>query len=105
MQRFSQEGLFSGFRPVTRSAYDGDGKDYGSVKDPLVGVKIGGVNVFGGGLPLYKKDSKAVRGGLGVSGDTSCTDHIIAWKIRKELDLQHTPAGVSPQKDDNFIHA
>jgi uncharacterized protein GlcG (DUF336 family) len=24
-------------------------------------------------------------GALGVSGDTSCTDHIVAWKLRKAL--------------------
>ena len=68
----------------------------------MVGKKIGGVNVFGGGLALYNAQGKIV-GGLGVSGDTSCTDHIIAWKIRHRLNLDNVPAGVSPTHDDNII--
>ena len=37
-------------------------------------IRIGGVNVFSGGLALY--DAKGVLiGGLGVSGDSSCADH------------------------------
>jgi hypothetical protein len=39
----------------------------------MAGKAIGGVIVFGGGLPLYANDRKIV-GGLGLSGDTSCTD-------------------------------
>jgi hypothetical protein len=37
------------------------GADFGSTKDPMVGKRIGGVNVFGGGLGLYK-DGKRVGG-------------------------------------------
>jgi hypothetical protein len=72
----------------------------------MVGRRIGGVNVFGGGLALYKKikDAFSVIGGLGVSGDSSCTDHIIAWRIRQELKLDGIPGGVSANKDDNMIH-
>ena len=45
----------------------------------MVGHRIGGVNVFGGGLGLY--NSKGVLiGAIGVSGDTSCADHNIAWR-------------------------
>ncbi len=68
-----------------------------------VGHKIGGVNVFGGGLALYNSQGKLV-GALGVSGDTSCTDHIIAWKIRHALNFDSVPAGVSPTHDDNIIY-
>jgi hypothetical protein len=28
-------------------------------------------------------------GGLGVSGDTSCTDHMVAWRTRNALGLDH----------------
>jgi len=70
---------------------------------PVGGKEDCGVNVFGGGLALYNKDGKIV-GGLGVSGDTSCTDHIIAWKIRHALNLDNVPAGVSPTHDDNIIY-
>ena len=69
----------------------------------MVGRKIGGVNVFGGGLALYTKEGKLV-GALGISGDTSCTDHLVAWKLRKALGLDYVPAGVSPTGDDNIVH-
>jgi len=89
--------------PVDTSvAYKGPSQNYGRHNDPMVGRKIGGVNVFGGGLALYNSAGKIV-GGLGVSGDTSCTDHIIAWKVRHRLNLDNVPAGVSPTGDDNII--
>src|SRR5688572_28139787 len=89
--------------PVDTSvAYKGPSSNYGRHNDPMVGRKIGGVNVFGGGLALYNASGKIV-GGLGVSGDTSCTDHIIAWKIRHRLNLDNVPTGVSPTRDDNII--
>ena len=37
-------------------AYGGDAAFYGTPSDPMVGEKIGGVNVFGGGLALYDLD-------------------------------------------------
>ncbi len=87
----------------TDTAYRGPSKNYGQANDPMVGRKIGGVNVFGGGLALYNKDHKLV-GALGISGDTSCTDHIVAWKVRKALGLDYVPSGVSPTGDDNMVH-
>ena len=84
-------------------AFQGNPKRIGQPNDPMVGERIGGVNVFGGGLALYNKEKKLL-GALGVSGDTSCTDHIIAWKVRHRLKLDNVPAGVSPSKDDNIIH-
>ena len=85
-----------------RVGYRGDPKDYGSVKDPMSGRKIGGINVFGGGLALYDKEGNLL-GALGVSGDTSCTDHVIAWKMRDALNLDYVPVGLSPTGDDNII--
>jgi uncharacterized protein GlcG (DUF336 family) len=61
-------------------ASEGQAARFGTEDDPLVGVRIGGVNVFGGGLTLYYNGHKA--GAIGVSGDTSCTDHVVAWKVR-----------------------
>ena len=87
----------------TDAAYRGPSKNNGQANDPMVGSKIGGVNVFGGGLGLYNKDGKLV-GAIGVSGDTSCTDHIVAWKLRKALGLDYVPAGVSPTGDDNIVY-
>jgi uncharacterized protein GlcG (DUF336 family) len=86
----------------TAVAYGGNAADFGTANDPMVGQRIGGVNVFGGGLALYAKGGELV-GGLGVSGDSSVADHIIAWKLRKKLGLDHVPGGVSPTKDDNMV--
>jgi uncharacterized protein GlcG (DUF336 family) len=40
----------------------------------------GGAIAFGGGVALYRNGK--IVGGLGVSGDTPCTDHEIAKRIR-----------------------
>ena len=61
----------------TRAAYQGKASQYGDSKDPMVGSKIGRVNVFGGGLALYNSEGELV-GAIGVSGDTSCEDHNVA---------------------------
>src|SRR5690242_19402446 len=86
----------------TGVAYGGNSKHYGQPNDPMVGHKIGGVNVFGGGLALYAKDGTLV-GAIGLSGDTSCTDHIIAWKVRHALNFDDVPAGVGAGGTDNII--
>ena len=78
----------------TSAAYDGPSSNYGMATDPLRGNKVGGVNVFGGGLALYSSSGRLL-GALGVSGDTSCADHIIAWKTRHALNLDNVPAGVA----------
>jgi Haem degrading protein HbpS-like len=49
----------------------------------MVGQRGGGANVFGGGLAVYRNGVRV--GGLGVSGDTSCTDHMVAWRVRHAL--------------------
>jgi uncharacterized protein GlcG (DUF336 family) len=87
----------------TRAAYKGPSENYGKSNDPLVGNKCGGVNVFGGGLPLYDVEGNLV-GAIGVSGDTSCTDHVVAWKVRHQLNLDNVPTGVSATADDNIVH-
>lgn len=86
----------------TRVAYAGEASDFGTPNDPMLGGRIGGVNVFGGGLPLYNASGRLV-GGLGVSGDSSVADHVIAWKLRDALGLDHVPGGVSPTGDDNMV--
>lgn len=87
----------------TEVAYSGDNKDIGTDDDPMTGEKIGGVNVFGGGLPLYNKEGKLL-GAIGVSGDSSCADHNIAWKVRDALNLDFVPKGVSTTSDDNVVY-
>jgi len=83
-------------------AYAGNPTHNGQPNDHMTGKKIGGVNVFGGGLALY--DGGNLLGAIGVSGDTSCTDHNVAWKVRDILDLDDVPAGVAPGGTDNIIH-
>jgi uncharacterized protein GlcG (DUF336 family) len=51
----------------------------------------GGLIFFGGGVPLYEGAGKII-GGLGISGDTSCTDHEIAKRIRNLAGL-NPPGG------------
>jgi len=75
----------------TADAYKGPSENFGQANDPLVGEKVGGVNVFGGGLGLYAVGATIV-GGVGVSGDTSCADHNIAWRVRNLLRLDRMAA-------------
>jgi uncharacterized protein GlcG (DUF336 family) len=78
--------------PVDPSvAYASPASRFGQYNDPMVGKKIGGVNVFGGGLAMYAAGHQIV-GGLGVSGDTSCADHNIAWRLRNALGMDHMAA-------------
>ncbi len=82
----------------TDIAYSGNPSNYGQGNDGMVGGRIGGVNVFGGGLPLYNSSGQLL-GGLGVSGDTSCADHNVAYRTRNTLDLDYVPAGVSGDRE------
>jgi uncharacterized protein GlcG (DUF336 family) len=84
------------------AAYRGDPAAFGTKNDPLVGQPIGGIVVFGGGLALY--DANGIVGGLGVSGDSSCADHNIAWRLRGALGLDKVPAGVNPKSKDAIIY-
>jgi uncharacterized protein GlcG (DUF336 family) len=79
------------------AAYAGEAMNYGTPMDPMVGRRIGGVNVFGGGLGLFVTgtDLPMVKGGIGVSGDSACADHNVAWRVRDALMLNYHPT------DDN----
>jgi uncharacterized protein GlcG (DUF336 family) len=57
--------------------------------DKTKGRICAGSIAFGGGLPLYRNQTRV--GGLGVSGDTACADHEIAKRIRHA-------AGLDPAK-------
>jgi uncharacterized protein GlcG (DUF336 family) len=89
----------------TDVAYRGPASDFGMAKDPMVSRRIGGVNVFGGGLALYNA-AHVLLGAVGVSGDSSCADHNIAWRTRHGLGLDHVPAGVSgdARRPDNIVY-
>lgn len=89
----------------TDVAYRGNPANNGQTNDPMVGGRIGGVNVFGGGLALYNAQ-KVLIGAIGVSGDSSCADHNIAWKTRNLLALDYVPSGVSGDAThpDNIVY-
>lgn len=89
----------------TDVAYRGNASNFGRPNDPMVGGRIGGVNVFGGGLGLYNANHELV-GGIGVSGDSSCADHNIGWRTRNALNLDYVPDGVSGDGSrlDNIVY-
>jgi len=72
----------------TTVAYASQYQYFGTPQDPMVGNRVGGINVFGGGLALYGP-GHVLLGAVGVSGDTSCADHFIAWRTRNILGLDH----------------
>ena len=86
----------------TDAAYESGGSTgFGTGGDPMFNHAVGGVNVFGGGLPLYNAQHRLV-GAIGVSGDSSCADHNIAWRTRARMALDFVPGGVSARGDDNI---
>jgi uncharacterized protein GlcG (DUF336 family) len=90
----------------TSAAYKGPSANYGTSNDPMVGDKVAGVNVFGGGLAFYDSHKRVV-GAVGASGDTSCADHNIAWRVRHllSLDFLSGVGGVSGDaaRPDNIV--
>jgi len=88
--------------PNPAAAFAGPPAKFGQPDDPMVGKPIGGIIVFGGGLPLYAHKGKLI-GGLGVSGDTACADHVVPLKVRNKLGLDAVPLGVAPGSSDNLI--
>ena len=66
-----------------------------------VGQTPGGIITFGGGLALYSGGQ--VIGALGVSGDSSCADHTIAYRMRHYAGYDTIPTGILPS--DNIQYA
>ncbi|MGE3783380.1 MAG: heme-binding protein, partial [Alphaproteobacteria bacterium] len=88
--------------PVPDLLYAGDPHSFGTASDPWLGKHLGGVVVFGGGLALY--GDQGIVGALGVSGDTSCADHNVAWRVRQGLGLDRVPNGISPAHNDAIVY-
>ena len=68
-----------------------------------IGFVPGGVITFGGGVALYQ--SGQIIGGLGLSGDTSCADHAISYRMRHDAGLDGIPGGVGLNGTDNILYA
>ncbi len=51
------------------------------------------------GEPLFEA---RIIGALGVSGDSSCADHNVAWRTRTTLGLDNVPGGVGPIDKDGI---
>jgi uncharacterized protein GlcG (DUF336 family) len=90
--------------------YQGDYGSFGTPNDPMIGQRVGGTITFGGGLALYKDKTTTVIGGIGLSGDTACADHSVAWRTRIILNLQQpSPADqlhftTNPAQPDGHPH-
>lgn len=80
----------------------GNAASWGTTADPWLNKRLGGVIVFGGGLALY--DQSGIIGALGVSGDTSCADHNVAWRVRHALGLDKVPNGPSKNHNDAIVY-
>jgi len=65
-----------------------------------IGRIAGGIITFGGGVALYSAGK--VIGGLGVSGDSACADHAIAYRMRAGAGFDGIPAGVGAGGKDNI---
>jgi hypothetical protein len=61
------------------------------------------VITFGGGVPLYA--SGRVIGGLGLSGDSACADHTIAYRMRRLANLGPDRVPGVSDGTDNIIYA
>ncbi len=89
----------AGNNPINaEAAYKGPYAKFGTSNDPMVGERVGGTIPFGGGLALY--NGSTVVGAIGVSGDTACADHSVAWRMRSNAagwGLNMAPTG-SPDK-------
>jgi uncharacterized protein GlcG (DUF336 family) len=89
-------------------AYQGDVWTFGTNKDPMVGKRVGGTITFGGGLALYNGTTRV--GGIGLSGDTACADHSVAWRIRDLLNMKPTvgddrlPFATNAEKTNGHPH-
>jgi uncharacterized protein GlcG (DUF336 family) len=81
------------FNPFFNSIVQGAGPGTGVSSNP------GGIITFGGGVALYVNGQ--VIGGLGVSGDTSCADHSIAFRMRRLAGLDGTPGSTGA---DNIVY-
>lgn len=85
----------------------GNVRRFGTARDPMIGKRVGGFSALAGGLALYNSAKRKV-GAIGVSGQSRCTDHLIAWKVRNKLAdgafvNTNIPFGFSPTGTDALV--
>ncbi|MFL5239976.1 MAG: GlcG/HbpS family heme-binding protein [Rhizomicrobium sp.] len=95
-------GAITAAPPDPAALYAGPSESYGTGTDPALGHAVGGTIVFGGGLALY--NGGGIQGALGISGDTSCGDHNVAWRVRHSLGLDKVPGGPTNKHNDAIIY-
>ncbi len=61
---------------------------------------LGGIITFGGGVPLHQ--SGQTIGGLGVSGGSSRTGHVIAYRMRRLAGLDKSRPALAPAAPATF---
>jgi hypothetical protein len=60
-------------KPVDATvACDGSANQTGTLNDPLVGKRIGGINVFGGGLAIYSNSKTCSRPARAAGCGAAC---------------------------------
>src|SRR2546430_8013476 len=65
-----------------------------------IGRVPGGIITFGGGVALYSGGE--VIGGLGLSGDSACADHVIAFRRGRNARLDGIPPGAGFTRTDHM---
>ena len=75
-------------------AYKGPPKKFGTPQRSVGRQRpSAGSTCSGAGWPCTRT---ALLGGLGVSGDTACADHSVAWRARDALGSTPFRAGLAP---------
>jgi hypothetical protein len=89
-------------RPIPLRSMPGHRKATARPAIRALGHAVGGTIVFAGGLALY--NGNGIQGGLGVSGDTSCGDHNVAWRVRHALGMDKVPGGPTAKHNDAIVY-
>jgi uncharacterized protein GlcG (DUF336 family) len=76
-------GLASGNPGDPAKLYKGPQHKWGTAQDPMVGEMVGGTITFGGGTVIIR--GNAIRGAVGVSGDSAANDQIVSDKLASTL--------------------
>ncbi len=83
--------------------YGGDQAEYGTDTISWSARRPAGSTSSAAGSALYDATTGEIVGAVGVSGDTSCADHNIAWRVRDALGMDKVSAGVAGPGKDNII--